>query len=87
VGGTTQVREVKAGSSYLGQNDLRVHAGLGKAGKIDRLEVRWPNGQNEVIEGAACESDPHGHRRQRHYGAHALRPQIEKAGPKNRTRP
>jgi len=52
-GGTTQVREVKAGSSYLGQNDLRVHAGLGKAAKIDRLDVRWPNGQNEVIEGAA----------------------------------
>ena len=52
-GGTTQVREVKAGSSYLGQNDLRVHVGLGKAAKIDRLEVRWPNGQNEVVEGAA----------------------------------
>ena len=52
-GGTTQVREVKAGSSYLGQNDLRVHVGLGKATRIDRLEVRWPNGQNEVIEGAA----------------------------------
>jgi enediyne biosynthesis protein E4 len=52
-GGTTQVREVKAGSSYLGQNDLRVHAGLGRATRIDRLEVRWPNGQNEVVEGAS----------------------------------
>jgi hypothetical protein len=52
-GGATQVREVKAGSSYLGQNDLRVHAGLGKAVRIDRLEVRWPNGQSEIIEGAA----------------------------------
>ncbi len=51
--GATQIREVKAGSSYLGQNDLRVHVGLGKAAKIDRLEVRWPNGQNEVVEGAA----------------------------------
>ena len=51
-GGTTQVREVKAGSSYLGQNDLRVHVGLGKAAKIDRLEVRWPDGHNEVIDGA-----------------------------------
>ena len=51
--GTTQVREVKAGSSYLGQNDLRVHVGLGKAARIDRLDVRWPNGQNEVIDGAA----------------------------------
>jgi hypothetical protein len=52
-GGVTQVREVKAGSSYLGQNDLRVHTGLGKATRIDRLEVRWPNGQIEVVEGAA----------------------------------
>ena len=53
-GGTTQVREVKAGSSYLGQNDLRVHVGLGKAARIDRLDVRWPNGQNEIVEGAAA---------------------------------
>ena len=52
-GGTTQVREVKAGSSYLGQNDLRVHVGLDKAARIDRLDVRWPNGQHEVVEGAA----------------------------------
>jgi hypothetical protein len=27
--GRTQMREVKSGSSYLGQNDLRVHFGLG----------------------------------------------------------
>jgi enediyne biosynthesis protein E4 len=52
-GGVTHLREVKAGSSYLGQNDLRVHVGLGTAARIDRLEVRWPNGQNEVIDGAA----------------------------------
>jgi hypothetical protein len=52
VDGRTQVREVKAGSGYLGQNDLRVHIGLGKATRIDRLEVRWPNGQSETVEGA-----------------------------------
>jgi enediyne biosynthesis protein E4 len=44
VGAATQVREVKAGSSYLAQNDLRVHFGLGGAKQIDRLEIRWPNG-------------------------------------------
>jgi len=43
VGSATQLREVKAGSSYLGQHDLRVHIGLGKATQIDRLEIRWPN--------------------------------------------
>jgi len=51
-GGVTQMREVKAGSSYLSQNDLRVHVGVGKATQIDRLEVRWPNGQSETISGA-----------------------------------
>ena len=45
VGTATQVREVKAGSSYLAQHDLRVHIGLGAARQIDRLEVRWPNGK------------------------------------------
>jgi hypothetical protein len=43
VGATTQVREVKAGSSYLAQHDLRLHLGLGGATLIDRLEIRWPS--------------------------------------------
>ena len=50
VGGKSFVREVKAGSSYLAQNDLRVHFGLGNAPKADRLEIRWPGGATEVIE-------------------------------------
>jgi hypothetical protein len=49
-GGTTQVREVKAGSSYLGQSDLRVHFGLGRANRIDRLEIRWPGGATEAVQ-------------------------------------
>jgi enediyne biosynthesis protein E4 len=49
-GGLTQIREVKAGSSYLGQHDLRVHVGVGRASRIDRLEIRWPAGQTEVVE-------------------------------------
>jgi enediyne biosynthesis protein E4 len=52
-GGLTQLREIKAGSSYLGQNDLRVHVGIGKAARIDRLEIRWPNGQSQVVNGEA----------------------------------
>ncbi len=49
-GGRTQVREVKSGSSYLGQNDLRAHFGLGDAGRVDRVQVRWPAGTTETIE-------------------------------------
>ena len=48
-GGGTQVREVKAGSSYLAQNDLRVHIGLGGATRIDAVQVRWPNGTTETL--------------------------------------
>jgi len=49
-GGDTQVHEVRGGGSYLSQNDLRIHAGLGSAVKADRIEVRWPNGLEEVWE-------------------------------------
>jgi hypothetical protein len=49
VGESTQVREVKAGSSYLGQNDTGVHFGLGTAPRVDRLEVRWPVGRLETF--------------------------------------
>ena len=45
-GGRTQVREVKSGSSYLGQSDLRVHVGLGDARSVDRVEIRWPGGRS-----------------------------------------
>ena len=44
------MREVKAGSSYLGQNDLRLHFGLGAARRRPIvLEVRWPSGRTETI--------------------------------------
>ncbi|HEX9186369.1 MAG TPA: CRTAC1 family protein, partial [Vicinamibacteria bacterium] len=48
VGGTTLVEEVRGGGSYISQNDLRVHFGLGGAARVDRLEVRWPSGLTEA---------------------------------------
>jgi enediyne biosynthesis protein E4 len=50
-GGLTQVDEVRGGGSYYAQNDFRVHFGVGPAIRIDRLEVRWPNGREETREG------------------------------------
>ncbi len=47
--GRTQMREVKSGSSYLGQNDLRVHFGLGEMTRVERIDVRWPTGEVETI--------------------------------------
>ena len=45
--GVSQIGEVRSGGSYLSQNDLRVHFGLGNANKVDRLEVRWPSGRTD----------------------------------------
>jgi hypothetical protein len=40
-----QIDEVRSGGGYFSQNDLRVHFGLGKAEKVELLEIRWPSGQ------------------------------------------
>jgi len=44
-----QIDEVRSGGSYISQNDLRVHFGLGKAAKVDVLEIRWPSGQVDTL--------------------------------------
>jgi hypothetical protein len=44
-----QIDEVRSGGGYFSQNDLRVHFGLGKAEKVDVLEVRWPSGQIDTL--------------------------------------
>jgi hypothetical protein len=49
VAGSTQIREVKSGSSYLAQHDLRVHVGLGRATVVTRLDIRWPSGLRESL--------------------------------------
>ena len=48
-GGKTFVDEIRGGGSYYAQNDFRVNVGLGAATKVDRIEVRWPNGVEEVF--------------------------------------
>lgn len=44
-----QIDEVRSGGGYISQSDLRIHFGLGKADKVDLLEVRWPSGQVDTI--------------------------------------
>lgn len=46
----SQIDEVRSGGSYFSQNDLRVHFGIGKAEKVDLLEIRWPSGAIEKLE-------------------------------------
>lgn len=43
-GNHAQIDEVRSGGSYLSQNDLRIHFGLGTAKVIDLLEIRRPSG-------------------------------------------
>jgi hypothetical protein len=36
--------EVRSGSSYVSQSDMRIHFGLGAASKVESVIVRWPSG-------------------------------------------
>jgi hypothetical protein len=47
IGKRTLVDEVRSGSSYDSNSDMRVHFGLGAATKIDELKIRWPSGLTE----------------------------------------
>src|SRR6266853_2695760 len=40
----SQINEVMSGSSFMSQNDFRLHFGLGQAKQADLIEVRWPLG-------------------------------------------
>jgi hypothetical protein len=50
------IDEVRSGSSYISNNDMRVHFGLGSAAKIDWVEVRWVSGLTERFEGVTVDS-------------------------------
>jgi hypothetical protein len=54
-GGATRRGLVVSGASYVSQSDFRVHVGLGRATKIDRLEVRWPSGTVERFPAPAAD--------------------------------
>ncbi|HSB75541.1 MAG TPA: CRTAC1 family protein, partial [Terriglobales bacterium] len=49
-----QMSEVMSGSSYMSQNDFRLHFGLAKATQADLVEVRWPLGLVESFKNVAA---------------------------------
>jgi hypothetical protein len=55
-GARTLVDEVRSGSSYVSNSDMRVHFGLGSATKIDWVQVRWPSGLLERFENLPVDS-------------------------------
>jgi enediyne biosynthesis protein E4 len=46
-GGVRQRADVVSGGSYGSSSDPRVHFGLGPSSKIERVEIRWPDGKKE----------------------------------------
>ena len=46
-GGRRVSGEVQSGSSYISQNDSRLHFGLGASSSYERIEVIWPGGAKE----------------------------------------
>ena len=49
-----QIDEVRSGGSYISQNDLRIHFGLGKAERVEVLEIHWPSGQVDKLKDIAA---------------------------------
>jgi hypothetical protein len=49
VGGRTLPRQVMPTRSYLSQSELPVTIGLGKADRVDTVEVLWPSGATQKI--------------------------------------
>jgi hypothetical protein len=54
--GIAQIGEVRAGGSYLSQNDLRLHFGLGSEPRMSKVEITWPNGKREELKDVAADA-------------------------------
>ncbi len=48
--GRQQVQTVSGGSGFCGENQRRLHFGLGKNPQIERAVIRWPSGKVQTIE-------------------------------------
>jgi hypothetical protein len=55
VGSRLFVDEVRSGSSYDSNSDMRVHFGLGSATTLDSVEVRWLSGLTEKFDNLAVD--------------------------------
>jgi hypothetical protein len=50
--GKQQLQTVMGGSGFCAQNDRRLHFGLGKNPRVEKVEVHWPSGHTQTIENA-----------------------------------
>ncbi|OHB86522.1 MAG: hypothetical protein A2V98_15410 [Planctomycetes bacterium RBG_16_64_12] len=54
-GDLTQIAEVHSGRSYQSHFGSRLHFGLGKRSRVDRIEIRWIAGGTDVVENVAAD--------------------------------
>jgi hypothetical protein len=47
--GKLQVQEVSGGSGYASQNQRRLHFGLSRDARLERVVIQWPSGQTQTI--------------------------------------
>jgi hypothetical protein len=52
--GRQQLQQVSGGSGFCAQNSRRLHFGLGKNAKVDKVVVRWPSGREQTINASAA---------------------------------
>lgn len=50
-----QRQDVISGAGYASQNDMTLHFGLGEATRVDKLEIKWPDGSIETIDVAGVD--------------------------------
>jgi len=43
------LRQVKGGGSYASTGDLRIFAGLGSVAHVQRVEIHWPSGREQIL--------------------------------------
>ena len=49
-GDLSQIREVQSGDGYLSQRELKLHFGIGKHKKVDKIEVLWVSGSTQIVQ-------------------------------------
>ena len=54
-GAHQQTQEITSQSSYYSHSDPRLHFGLGASDRADTVEIRWPNGQSEIVKDLAAD--------------------------------
>lgn len=75
-GGKRMMRQVEAGSGYASEMMLPLHFGLGKMDHVDTIEIRWPSGRVQHLEGQELASVMKGSRQVRIEEGGEANPQI-----------